>query len=975
MINSTFKGKGSTKLMSVFGMIAIVVILLGNSSNPPNAHTGAPGEGLCSNCHSGTSSIQGDIMVSGLPAQIMPLTPYDITVTLNVTSGTAVRGGFQLVALGSTNNNVGTFSSPGSNVAFEPSGGRTYAEHRPFKNFSGNNAVDFTFTWTSPATIPGDQMTFYFAGNLADGNGGTSGDRIVNSSISATLIGGVTDPEVEIVDVQNVLCFNGNNGQATALASEGVPPYSYSWSNGAQTATITNLIAGTYTVTVTDSNTASVTASIMITQPSELQISLVSNPTITCLNPEVAIVVDVTGGVSPYLYNWSNGGTESSTTVSEGGIYSVLVTDANSCTKTLNVTVIENLDIPDISAGPDKDIPCFEGVVSLDGTGPLGSGYFIEWSSPDGNILSGGNTYTPVVDAVGLYILSVIDIINGCEAIDQASVLNIPEEISLATIAQNVSCFGQNDGSLQLMVTGGVAPFQYSWSNGASTQNISNLAPGSYSVTVSDNNNCSAITSADVSQPAELNLMVQTTPISGPGEQDGTASGNASGGILPYTYLWSNGENTQDIIGLGPGLYTLTITDANGCTVTASGIVLSLECELEATLVRAENLSCFGSGDGLIEVLGENGDGEIAYEWSNGMSGAIISNLSAGIYTVTVTDENSCIATLEVVVDQNEDITIEISFNNESGEGTSDGDISVTVTGGLGIYSYEWSTGGTTAVLDGLTAGVYGLTVTDSEGCTKSTSVVLVTCDLESEIFMWSPIVCFGDSNGILFTTAESSYPPVSFLWSNGVTSELNIDLAPGIYSLTITDASTCSMVNEFELIEPDPLIVQTVEHTMEITQQGTGRIEVFVSGGNPEVYLYNWIKDGQSFAFDVAVIENLDAGLYELQVIDRNECLWEGEFNIELVSSTENEQAGLHLPKVFPNPAYSHLNLSWTGSLPGPIRIQISNLQGIVTTLINADSKTDQLLTIPVEHLPNGMYLINIYGVDRAWVLPFVKQ
>jgi hypothetical protein len=572
MLRSAFSFK-SRQFAFILSVMAVSVLLLGSSGNPPNGNTGAPGEGLCSNCHGSPGGIEGNISLSGLPSEIQANTAYDLIVTLTRTAGTPVRGGFQLVALDGNNSNAGAFSNPGSNVAFQSSGGRTYSEHNPFLNFSGGDQVQFSFRWTSPAQLPGNLVRMYFSGLLANGNGGTSGDRVVNTSLTANVPSAGNDPEVEIINVVNVSCAGGNNGSATASVTNGIPPYVYNWSNGAQTATVNNLQAGTYTITVTDANSATTSASVTIIEPPALQVDVTEEEVITCADPVATITVAASGGVFPYAYAWSSGQNTASIEVVVAGVYAVTVTDGNNCTTSLSVDVLEDTSQPVITAGPDRNIACAGGTVQLLGNGPAGPSYTVVWTTQNGVIVSGANTYMPVVSAAGQYTLTVVNNDNGCISEDETTVNPVPAPISVTFSIEPVSCFGGSNGRITAGATGGVSPYTYAWSNGQNTPQASNLIAGTYTLTVSDANGCSVSGTAAVTQPSALVISVTVTPLSGPGANDGAATATTSGGTAPYSYFWSNGENTEQITGLAPGSYMVTVTDGNGCFTTATAVI------------------------------------------------------------------------------------------------------------------------------------------------------------------------------------------------------------------------------------------------------------------------------------------------------------------------------------------------------------------------------------------------------------------
>jgi hypothetical protein len=317
-------------------VIGSFILFLGNSSNPPDGNTGAPFDNLCSQCHSG-GSFEGNVDIDGLPNSILPNTTYPITITITATSGSPSIGGFQLVAVNASNQNSGNLENTSGETGTTFFNTREYIDQRGGKAFSGGS-VSWNFNWTSPNGPNGSVITMYFASNLANGNGNTSGDKIINANKSGTMMGGGTPLSVVITSKKNVSCNGGDNGEATASANGGNPPYSYTWSNGQMGSTATMLSAGNYTVTVTDNSSATATASTTITQPPALLHTLNVVKHVTCFGgKDGEIIATATGGTPPYNFIYSSGSPKNLIS----GIYSVTVSDANSCTVSSTTVVNE----------------------------------------------------------------------------------------------------------------------------------------------------------------------------------------------------------------------------------------------------------------------------------------------------------------------------------------------------------------------------------------------------------------------------------------------------------------------------------------------------------------------------------------------------------------------------------------------------------------------------------------------------------
>lgn len=333
----------SNQQLSIWAVI-VSIILIASSSNPPDGRTGAPGDGLCSNCHSQGSSgnLAGNIAISGLPGTITPGTTYNITVTINnMTSPPtdAERGGFELLALDGSNVNTGTFSNAGSGSTFSGSS-KVYWKHATAKNFNGGSSVTYTASWKAPNAAGGNTITMYVAGIIANIPNGNSNDLEVTNEATATLQTNAIN--IALVQKKNISCFGGNDGMIQVSASGGQSPYAYSWSNGATTSTINNLIAGTYTVTVTDANNNTNELTTSITEPTAITITTLEKNDISCYGKnDGKISISSAGGTGVKTYKWNSNQTTSMIANLKKGMYTCTVTDANNCKVTENYTIAE----------------------------------------------------------------------------------------------------------------------------------------------------------------------------------------------------------------------------------------------------------------------------------------------------------------------------------------------------------------------------------------------------------------------------------------------------------------------------------------------------------------------------------------------------------------------------------------------------------------------------------------------------------
>jgi hypothetical protein len=320
--------------------------------------------------------------------------------------------------------------------------------------------------------------------------------------------------------------------------------------------------------------------------------------------------------------------------------------------------------------------------------------------------------------AAGDYSVTVTDA-NGCEATATVTITQ-PDIIELTVSGVDPLCFGGNDGEASVSASGGTAPYTYLWSDGQTTQAATGLTAGTYTVTVTDANDCSVSESVTLTEPTELLADVVAGSIDCFGESDATATVTATGGTPPYTYLWDDpaSQTTATAVGLSAGTYQVTVTDSQGCIVVES-ITIVEPAALELT-IDSDDVLCFGESTGSATANVSGGTPDYTYLWSDGQTTQIATGLAAGTYEVTVTDANGCEITESITITQPEEILLSTATTNANCSDSDDGTATVTATGGTGTYTYLWSNGQTTATAINLAAGNYSVTVTDENGCQET---------------------------------------------------------------------------------------------------------------------------------------------------------------------------------------------------------------------------------------------------------------
>lgn len=302
-----------------------------------------------------------------------------------------------------------------------------------------------------------------------------------------------------------------------------------------------------------------------------------------------------------------------------------------------------------------------------------------------------------------------------------------------ASASSNVLCHGGTDGNATANVGGGSSPYTYKWSNGSSTVSTANptgpiLSAGTYTLTVTDHLGCSVTSTITITQPNALTIATTVKGITCNGLTDGSATATPSGGTSPYTYAWSGGGTSATKSGLSLGTYTITVTDKNGCTASAITAAITQPAVLTATTNAVANAACFGKADGSVSATPAGGTAPYTYAWSGGGTKANKSGISAGTYTVTITDKNGCSTTSSVTITQPATAISVTSGAYATLSGNCVGTAFVTASGGTPGYKYSWSpSGGTSDTARNLCVGNYCCTVTDANGCVDSVCVSVVT--------------------------------------------------------------------------------------------------------------------------------------------------------------------------------------------------------------------------------------------------------
>ncbi|PHI18402.1 hypothetical protein CEQ90_18035, partial [Lewinellaceae bacterium SD302] len=735
----------------------------------------------------------------------------------------------------------------------------------------------FTYEW-SDGTPQGDGSTvtglsanvWYFV-TVTDNNGCIGVDSVLLDE-PTLLLATATATDVD--------CNGEATGTATVVAMGGTPDYTYLWDDAAaQTmATATGLVAGTYSVTVTDANGCTEVATATVEEASDLTAS-VEDAVVLCFGDDDGeLTVVAMGGTPDYTYEWdaaAGGQTTATATGLVAGTYSVTVTDANGCEEITTGTITEPTDLT--ASLEDAVVLCFgddDGeltVVAMGGT----PDYTYEWDAAAG----GQTTATATGLTAGTYSVTVTDA-NGCEEIATGTITE-PTDLTASVEDAVVLCFGDDDGELTVVAMGGTPDYTYEWdaaAGGQMTATATGLTAGTYSVTVTDANGCEEITTGTITEPTDLTATTTTTDVGCNGEATGTATVVAMGGTPDYTYLWDDAaaQTMATATGLVAGTYSVTVTDANGCTEVATATVEEAS-DLTASVEDAVVL-CFGDDDGELTVVAMGGTPDYTYEWdaaAGGQTTATATGLVAGTYSVTVTDANGCEEITTGTITEPTDLTASVEDAVVLCFGDDDGELTVVAMGGTPDYTYEWDAaagGQTTATATGLTAGTYSVTVTDANGCEEiATGTITEPTDLTASVED-AVVLCFGDDDGELTVVAMGGTPDYTYEWdaaAGGQMTATATGLTAGTYSVTVTDANGCEEITTGTITEPTDLTATTTTTDVGCNGEATGTATVVAMGGTPD-YTYLW---DDAAAQTMATATDLVAGTYSVTVTDANGC------------------------------------------------------------------------------------------------------
>lgn len=694
-------------------------------------------------------------------------------------------------------------------------------------------------------------------------------------------INGGEAPMIASADVNNPSCFGESDG-SISLNVTGGNNLTYSWSpDVGDGPSVIDLPAGTYFVTITNSNTGQTTTEDYTLNTLPFQVNVANTDGISCFGEaDGSITISTVGGASPFIIDWSGSLQDGVLTQNDldGGMYSVTITDNNGCSMSqTNINVGEPTEL-NISGTPLNISDDTDGGVNILVAGGRPE-YSYAWSGP--NDYTSTNKDIDDVTVAGTYCVTVTDN-NGCTDI-QCFAINAALG---AGVVIDPGCAEENNGCIDITPTGGTGTYSYEWRNAggifATTQDVCDLAPGDYTVMItSGSQEITDTYTVDASDPINVPGIV-TAATTG---DNGTITITPSGGQAPYTFAWADGPTDQNRTGITPGEYCVTVTDNSGCSTNECFTVGAAPVSFLSTSTQPS--SCSDSEDGTIRLVIENGAQPFTVRVEPlGTMEVVDSNtievmVPAGSYEVFVIDAQGAQIMTEVTVGAPAAIAATASITSDTEDDGCSGMISLDITGGTTDYTVSWNNMDNGATVSQLCSGSYVATITDANGCMFTTDTFRVS-RIDESLEAITEVSCEGGTDGAIDVSISGGVEPYTFSWTlTDESTELadTEDIATitnGDYTLTVTDATGAMLVRNYTVGVSGGFAV-TASVTSNFNGFGVscfdaadGRAVAVVSG--QAEYDYEWLLNETTIGTD-SILENVVAGTYMVLVTSSAGC------------------------------------------------------------------------------------------------------
>jgi hypothetical protein len=712
----------------------------------------------------------------------------------------------------------------------------------------------YTFVWSNGATT--EDLSNLNVGMYAvtvtnqEGCSALSTIEILNNNTSFSVTALIT---------ANSSCTTPNGSIDITVSPSGT--YTFIWSNGATSEDITSLSGGDYMVTVSDANGCSSVETFMVANNTTTPTIQSSVTPATCGMSNGSIDLTITPSGS-YTFFWSNGATTEDLSNLSVGMYAVTVTNPEGCSALSTIEIINFNTSFSVTAMTTANTSCTTPNGSIDITvSPSGTYTFI-WSngatSEDITFLSGGDYMVTVSDG------------NGCSSVETFMVANNTTTPTIQSIVTPATC-GMSNGSIDLTILPS-GSYTFVWSNGSTTEDLSNLNAGMYAVTVTSPEGCSALSTIEI---LNFNTSFSVTAMTTANTSCTTPNGSIDITVNPsgtYTFIWSNGAASEDVTSLSGGDYVVTVSDGNGCSSVATFMVVN---NTTTPLIQSSvTPATCGMSNGSID-LSITPSGSYTFVWSNGATIEDLSNLNAGMYSVTVTSPEGCSAlSTIVIINFNTSFSVTAMTTANTSCITPNGSVDITVNPS-GTYTFIWSNGATSEDVTSLSGGDYVVTVSDGNGCSSVETFMVANNTTTPTIQSTATPANCGMSNGSIDLSIRPS-GNYTFVWSNGATTEDLSNLSVGMYSVTVTNPEGCSALSTIEIINNNTSFSVTATTTANSScTTPNGSIDVTVSPSGD--YSILWSDNQSGFLRD-----RLVGGEYLFTVTDVLGCTITRSITIE---------------------------------------------------------------------------------------------
>lgn len=731
-----------------------------------------------------TYSLTGNNTLSGTTTGTLNSGSIGVN-TFNVTGGSSCTNGGALTTMSWNNGIAGATFTITNNNTMNPTG---------------------TFNWT-PSAADTAGSPYFFTVNVSNDACPVPGNfsfqyQIILNGASINISPTITEPS----------CNNMNDGSISTIVTGLNTPYTYNWSSGQSTQNITNLNAGNYTLTVTDSLGCISQVTYNLNNPPVFS-PIINTNNISCYGANDGFIEVINEPIST-TYIWSNSSTANSINNLTPGAYWVNITNINGCLSTDSFVIIEPIEI--IVSTASNNISCYglsDGNIDINISGGFAN-YTVDIPPYSQVLLNGATSFSSQsILSAGTYIYTITDA-TGCTKSDSIIITN-PDQLITNPVVTNVLCKGEANGNIVLNISGGTTPYYEDYAGNNPLQ----LFAGNYSYTVTDENGCVISDTFNIFEPDSLLSSITTTNATCAGSFNGTATLYITGGTTPYNTNW-NGSNSN---GLNAGLHNYIITDTNGC-ISQGSIIINEPPNIEVT-IDTFRVSCYGGSDGfaILNILGGVGP---PYDISWGILNP--DSLPAGNHIITVTDSNNCLIVDTAIITQPNQMTTNPLITNVSCFGDIDGSCSLEISGGNPPYNQNWFG------IDSsyLAPGTYPYEITDSLNCTMNGTITIYEPDTLSAVANIINVTCYGENTGSINLNITGGTAPFDIDFGNFN----QYALAAGNYPYQITDANGCTFESMSTVSQPNELFLDFIA-TSPICRYDESTLSIHISNSNSNIY------------------------------------------------------------------------------------------------------------------------------------------